>query len=306
MRLQTLLEEKGNLQKNKYLIMQTSRELTALLNLIEDPDESVYQSVSSRLLTLGDEVLPVLDEHKLHIEDHIQLSKLEQIIHKIELSTLEKSLEDWKKNTELTLLDASMFLSSYINRDSDKEHFVFEIEKIRKTAWLELNDYLTPLEEINILNRTIFDFNKLRGLETNYSNKQEFDLFHLLSSKKGNSFSLAALYLIIAELLGIALKPVNIPKQNLLCYISEENPFEPSLSNQILFFLNPLSGQVYTHRDIENYLKKIDSIPYPITNSEESVLYFIQNWLFEIAKSEKEAGLLFKQQELKRIASSLV
>jgi hypothetical protein len=128
----------------------------------------------------------------------------------------------------------------------------------------------------------------------------------LLSSKKGNSFSLAALYLIIAELLGIALKPVNIPKQNLLCYISEENPFEPSLSNQILFFLNPLSGQVYTHRDIENYLKKIDSIPYPITNSEESVLYFIQNWLLEIAKSEKEAGLLFKQQELKRIASSLV
>jgi hypothetical protein len=91
-----------------------------------------------------------------------------------------------------------------------------------------------------------------------------------------------------------------------LCYISEENPFEPSLSNQILFFLNPLSGQVYTHRDIENYLKKIDSIPYPITNSEESVLYFIQNWLLEIAKSEKEAGLLFKQQELKRIASSLV
>ena len=144
--------------------MQTSRELTALLNLIEDPDESVYQSVSSRLLTLGDEVLPVLDEHKLHIEDHIQLSKLEQIIHKIELSTLEKSLEDWKQNTEFTLLDASMFLSSYINRDSDKEHFVFEIEKIRKTAWLELNDYLTPLEEINILNRTIFDFNKLRGL----------------------------------------------------------------------------------------------------------------------------------------------
>jgi len=205
--------------------------------------------------------------------------------------------------SKVTELSSTSILTS---ETSSKVFNFFEIEKIRKTAWLELNDYLTPLEEINILNRTIFDFNKLRGLETNYSNKQEFDLFHLLSSKKGNSFSLAALYLIIAELLGIALKPVNIPKQNLLCYISEENPFEPSLSNQILFFLNPLSGQVYTHRDIENYLKKIDSIPYPITNSEESVLYFIQNWLLEIAKSEKEAGLLFKQQELKRIASSLV
>lgn len=121
-----------------------------------------------------------------------------------------------------------------------------------------------------------------------------------------NSFSLAALYLIIAELLGIALKPVNIPKQNLLCYFSEDNPLEPSLSNQILFFLDPLSGQVYTHRDIENYLKKIDYTPYPITNTAESELHFIQNWLLEIAKGEKEAGFHFKEQELKRIASTLV
>jgi hypothetical protein len=255
---------------------------------------------------LGDEILPILEEHKLHAEDSTLVYKFEEIIHKIEISALEQAIAEWKNNGENLLLDASLIISTYLNREIDKEQFIFEIEKIRKTAWLELNDYLTPLEEINVLNRTIFDFNKMRGLETDYSNKQEFNLFHLLSTKNGNSYSLAALYLIIAELLGIALKPVSIPKQNLLCYLSEENPFEPSTANEILFFLDPLTGQVYTHRDIENYLKKIDYVPYPISSRSDSGQKFIQNWLFEVAKCEKEAGHTDKASALKRIAESLL
>lgn len=286
--------------------MQSSRELNALLNLIEDPDEEVYQSVSSKLMSLGDEILPILEEHKHHIQDNSLRYKFEEIIHKIEISALEQAIEDWKNGGEALLLDAALISSTFLNRDIDKEHFIFEIEKIRKTAWLELNDYLTPLEEINVLNRTIFDFNKLRGLETDYSNKQEFNLAYLLTTKKGNSYSLAALYLIIAELLGIALKPVSIPKQNLLCYLSEEDPFEPSNSNQILFFLDPLTGQIYTHRDIENYLKKIDYIPYPISSSADSVQKFVQNWLLEVVKCEKEAGYTDKAAALKKIAESLL
>ncbi len=279
--------------------MQSSRELSALLNLIEDPDEEVYQSVSSRLLSLGDEILPHLEDHKHTIEDSEHKEKLEQIIHKIEVSALEQGLEEWKQN------DAAIIISNYLNRENEKEQFIFEIEKIRKTAWLELNDYLTPLEEINILNRTIFDFYKLRGLETDYLKKEEFNLFYLLASKKGNSYSLAALYLIIAELLGINVNPVSIPKQNLLCYLNEENPFDPSTSNEILFFLDPLTGQVYTHRDIENYLKKIDYIPYPIHNTADTAIKFIQNWLLEIAKSEKESGFQHKSALLKKVAEGL-
>lgn len=285
--------------------MQSSKELSALLNLIEDPDEEVYQTVFDRLISMGEDIIPILEEYKHQIEDTEYGTKVDTIIQHIEITGLEKSLDEWKRNGELTLLDASLIISTYLNREHDKEQFIFEIEKIRKTAWLELNDYLTPLEEINVLNRTIFDFNRIRGLETDYSKKNEFDLFNLLSSKKGNSYSLAALYLIISELLGIAVQPVSIPKQNLLCYLLEEDPFDQDASNQILFFLDPLTGQVYTHRDIENYLKKIDYIPYPINNTPDSALKFIQNWLHEIAKSEKEAGFLFKEAALKRIASGL-
>lgn len=286
--------------------MQSSRELSALLNLIEDPDEEVYQTVSSRLLSLGNEILPILDDHKHNVQDQEHLHKIDQIIQKIEISALEKGLEEWKQSGELTVFDASIIIANYLNRETDKAQFIFEIEKIRKTAWLELNDYLTPLEEINILNRTVFDFNRLKGLETDYSKKEEFNLFYLLSSRKGNSYSLGALYLIITELLGINLRPISIPKQTLLCYMNEENPFEPSTENEILFFLDPLTGQVYTHRDIENYLKKIDYIPYPINYTADEGVKFLQNWLLEIAKCEKETGFTYKAAALKRIAEGLL
>lgn len=306
MPLQTQQGAKGNQQKNKDRKMSTSKELIALLNLIEDPDEEVYQTVSNRLLSLGGVIIPQLEEYKQQVIDQVHAEKIDDIIEQLEISSLEKGLLEWKENGELTMFDAAIIISNYLNRENDKEQFIFEVEKIRKTAWLELNDYLTPLEEVNILNRTIFDFNKLRGLETDYGKKEEFNLFYLLSVKKGNSYSLAALYLIIAELLGINLNPISIPKQNLLCYLSEENLFEPTTSNEILFFLDPLTGQVYSHRDIENYLKKIDYIPYPITNSADTPIKFIQNWLFEIAKCEKELGFNHKSAQLKKIAEDLL
>ena len=285
--------------------MPTSGELQALLNLIDDPDEEVYQMVTSRLLNLGDEVIPFLEEHKHAVYDPEQVQKLESIISKISIATLENALLQWKENGELTLLDAALGISNYINRENDKEKFFFEIEKIRKSVWLELNDYLTPLEEVNILNRIIFDFNKLRGLETDYYKTEEFDLLHLLSNKKANTYSIASLYLIISELLGIEIKPVNIPKQNLLCYVMEADPFDKESSKEIVFFLDPLSGQIYTHKDIENYLKKIDYIPYPIKIDANSGVEFIQKWLLELAKSEKENGFLEKEKALTRIAALL-
>ena len=96
--------------------MQTSGELNALLNLIEDPDEEIYQMVTSRLLDLGDEVIPILEDHKQSVSDTEQLLRLDRIISKISISTLENALMNWKQNGELSILDAALTISMYINR----------------------------------------------------------------------------------------------------------------------------------------------------------------------------------------------
>lgn len=284
--------------------MMANSELHALLNLIEDPDEEVFHSITNRFIGLGQEIIPVLEEHQHTTHDEEQIKKINFIIDKVALSVLTDELMEWKISEDQSTVEASLIISRYLNRDINQENIFFEIEKIRRSVWLELNDYLTPLEEVNIINKIIFEYYKFKGLETNYSDSKDFDLYGLINNKQSNTFALGALYLLISEMLGLSLKPVEVPRQNLICYY-EEDPLFDEKGNGILFFLDPLNGQVYTHKDIENYLKKINYVPYPMNITAVSPLRFVQKWLNELAKVEKESGQEHKYAGLQSIIEKL-
>jgi regulator of sirC expression with transglutaminase-like and TPR domain len=275
--------------------MMANSEISALLNLIEDPDQDVFISITERFIGLGQEIIPVLEDHQHATHDESQIKKISFIIDKITLSILSDEILEWKNTEDQSTIEASLILSKFLNRDFNQENTFFEIEKIRRSIWLELNDYLTPLEEVNIINKIVFGYYKFKGIETNYKNGKDFDLQALINTKQSNTFPLAALYLLIAEMLGLSIKPVDVPRQNLLCYYEEEPLFDEKGSS-ILFFIDPLNGQIYTHKDIENYLNKINYVPHPLQIPVVSNLRFIQKWLNELAKVEKE-----NEQEHKRI-----
>lgn len=275
--------------------MMANSEISALLNLIEDPDEDVFISITERFIGLGQEIIPVLEDHQHATHDESQIKKISFIIDKITLSILSNEILEWKNTEDQSTIEASLILSKFLNREFNQENTFFEIEKIRRSIWLELNDYLTPLEEVNIINKIVFGYYKFKGIETNYKNGKDFDLQALINTKQSNTFPLAALYLLIAEMLGLSIKPVDVPRQNLLCYYEEEPLFDEKGSS-ILFFIDPLNGQIYTHKDIENYLNKINYVPHPLQIPVVSNLRFVQKWLNELAKVEKE-----NEQEHKRI-----
>lgn len=284
--------------------MMANSELHALLNLIEDPDEEVFLSITERFTLLGQEIIPVLEDHQNSTDDPEQIKKITYIIDKVSLSVLSNELLEWKNSEDQLTVEASLIISKYLNRDFNQENLFFELEKIRRSIWLELNDYLTPLEEVNIINKIVFDYYKFKGIETNYTNKKDFDISALIDSKQSNTFPLSALYLLVAEMLGLSLKPVDVPRQNLLCYF-EEDPIYDENGTGILFFIDPLNGQVYTHKDIENYLQKINYIPHPMKISPVSTTRFVQKWLKELSKSEKELGDLHKQAGLLSLIEKL-
>ena len=275
--------------------MMANSEISALLNLIEDPDQDVFISITERFIGLGQEIIPVLEDHQHATHDESQIKKISFIIDKITLSILSDEILEWKNTEDQSTIEASLILSKFLNREFNQENTFFEIEKIRRSIWLELNDYLTPLEEVNIINKIVFGYYKFKGIETNYKNGKDFDLHALINTKQSNTFTLAALYLLIAEMLGLSIKPVDVPRQNLLCYYEEEPLFDEKGSS-ILFFIDPLNGQIYTHKDIENYLNKINYVPHPLQIPVVSNLRFVQKWLNELAKVEKE-----NEQEHKRI-----
>lgn len=279
-------------------------ELSALLNLIDDPDEDVFHSITERFIGMGQEIIPILEEHQLGTHDEELIKKTNYIIDLVALSVLTNELLEWKHSEDQSAIEAALIISKFLNRSFDQENTFFEIEKIRRSIWLELNDYLTPLEEVNIINKIVFGYYKFKGIETNYSKPKDFDLSTLISEKQANTFPIAALYLLISEMLGLGLKPVDVPRQNLLCYYEEEPLFDEQGSS-ILFFIDPLNGQIYTHKDIENYLKKINYVPHPLQIPAVSNVRFVQKWLSELTKVEKEAEQDHRYKGIKALIEKL-
>lgn len=285
--------------------MSKHSEIKALLELIEDPDQVVFESITQKFIDFGDEVVPALEDYRYVSDDEELVKKINHILSSIAVGKLERALEFWKSGEEHSTLEASMIISDYLNRENDKDAFIQEIEKMRKSIWLELNDYLTPLEEINIFNKIILGNYKLRGEDTQYEQPAHFDTMHLMEHKSGNTYPMASIYLTMGEMLGLPIRPANIPKQNLLCYVNEEAYIKEDEEDEVIFFIDPLNGQVYSVLDVEKYLKKIDYIPHPMTMKASPTLDFVKNWLFEIAKMEKASGRTHSQKEINRIAGGL-
>ena len=286
-------------------MINASGEINALLNLIEDPDEEIFETVKKRFLDFGNEAISILEEYKDLKADEDQQKKIDNIISSISLSTLSSSIKEWKENENGSVLEASAILSTYLNNDFDREEFFFEVEKLRKSIWLELNEYLTPLEEINVINRIIFGYFQYKGLETDYKEINQFDISQLIQQKKSNTYPLGALYLAMSNMLGIPVKPVDLPKQNLIGYIEDADPFQPKPVEKILFFIDPYDGQVFTHRDIEIYLKKINAgiSPRSITSTNSNI--YMQQWITEIAIAEQIRGKTDNYEMLLKIAAIL-
>ena len=286
-------------------MINTTGEINALLNLIEDPDDEVYQTITRRFIGFGQEVIPVLNEFQELTDDPIQVAKINSIITQISISCLENAVADWLNSEDQSVLEATLFITAYLNPEYDRDRLFFDIEKIRKTVWLELNDYLTPLEEINILNKIIFGHYNYKGVELDYASTNHFDPSHLLTNKLSNTFPLASVYLIISEMLGITIQPADIPKQNLLCYVEEGSSIISVEGSDILFYIDPLNGQVYTHRDVENYVKKMNLAHPPFTYTPSNSRNFAQRWLKEIAKAEQIKGEIERHEALLKLSASI-
>jgi len=183
-----------------------------------------------------------------------------------------------------------------------------DVEKVRRNIWLELNNYLTPLEQVRIITGILYGYYGLKGTEVAYSNVNDFLLHKVLESKRGNQISNGVLYLILCDLLDIPVKAVNIPKQFVLAYykhgysteFTEDQPL-----TKIEFFIEPASGQVFTHKDIEGYFKRL-SVPVsnayfkPLSNKQ-----VIQYLLEEMAKCFETEKDQYKKEELNHLANLL-
>ena len=128
-----------------------------------------------------------------------------------------------------------------------------------------MNNYLTPLEQVNVLTSIIYGYYNLKGTEVGYQHPEEFLIHKVIETKRGNTIINGIVYLLLSELLDIPVKAINIPRQFVLAYIKPELADEgngKAAIDRIEFFIDPMSGQVFTHKDVMNYFNRIAITPW--------------------------------------------
>jgi regulator of sirC expression with transglutaminase-like and TPR domain len=287
--------------------METTKELSALFTLIDDPDEEVFGAVSDKIIDYGKNIIPSLEHLWETNPDESVQQRIELLIHRLHYRDLSEDFRQWNISGHHDLMLGALLAGKFQYPDLATTPVLQEIEKIRRNVWLELNNYLTPLEQINIVTSILYSYYGLKGGEVNYQEPGEFLLHKVLEAKRGNQISNGILYLVLAELLDIPVKAINIPKQFVLAYFkpgySDENLQNPQ--EKIEFYIDPTNGQVFTNKDVSSYFKRIAAEPsdaYFLPGNNKAV---IRHLLVETSKCFEDEKNIYKQKELLDLANLL-
>src|SRR5690554_2312658 len=132
--------------------MILNKKLIALFQLIDDPDPEVYQNVSNQLKSYGQELVPILEkllETTIHEETQL---RIESLIRKIVFERIKSEFIEWAEDSDPSLLKGALIISSYYFPQLDISLSIHDFDQMKRNVWLEMSMFLTPLEQINVLN----------------------------------------------------------------------------------------------------------------------------------------------------------
>ncbi|ANE49515.1 transglutaminase family protein [Flavisolibacter tropicus] len=287
--------------------MEETKEISALLKLIDDPDDEVFGSVSQRIIQFGRTIIPNLEDLWENTVSEDTQERIELLIHRLHLTDLTEDFRQWSLAGHHDLMVGALLASKFQYPDLSTASTLQEMEKLRRNIWLELNNYLTPLEQVRIVTGILYGYYGLKSNELNYSNVNDFLLHNVVETKRGNQISNGILYLILCDLLDIPVKAIDLPKQFVLAYFKPgySSESEDQHINKIEFFIDPTSGQVFSHKDVEAYFKRISVPPVHAYFKPYSNKRVIQNLLEEMAKCFDDEKNFYKSEELLQLASLL-
>lgn len=279
------------------------KEIQALITLLEDPNMDIYRMVSSNLLEQGLAVIPELEKAWENSADQLFQERLENLIQKIQIEDTIKDLKVWIKTGYEDLLEGAWLIARFQFPDLSYDEVNEPLERIKKDVWLELNENLTALEKVKVINHIFFEIHGFSKNTSNFYNPQNSYINQVIE-KRGNPISIAILYMVIAQKIGLPVYGVNLPKNFIVAYKDDLGPLG-MLDNQIdniLFYINPYNkGTVLGKKEIEYFLQqqKLESDQsyfLPCTNLE-----IIKRVVYNLINSYDRLGFQEKVIQFKKI-----
>lgn len=235
--------------------MNDSR-LDSLISLLDDPDESVFNSIQNEILKEGISIVDRLEHIWETSLDDLEQKRIELIIQRIQLNDTKEKIRTWASNEELNLFDGVFLISRYQYPGLKLKSVQIQLEKIRKEVWLEYRQSFTALEKITILNHYLFHRYKFKVDRSEPSSPQNCYINRVLDTRKGNSISVAVLYLLIGRLLQLPVQYFDFEDHPLIGYMDDKplllSVENPGSNSQVIFYINPSNkGAIIGPKEVE-------------------------------------------------------
>ena len=278
------------------------KKLNSLVRLLDDPDVSIFELVKEQIIEAGVEVIPYLEYSWESTINNFLQTRIENIIQEIQFNDTLNGIKNWHNLGAFDLLEGAYLISKYQYPEIKFEDIKQQVSIIKKDIWLELNNNLTALEKINILNHVFFNIHKYKRITSNLHNPQNYYLSNILNTKKGNPISLGILYTAVAQSLELPIYAVDLPKNFIVMY-KDSYDLE---NNEVLFYINPYNkGAVFGKKEILFFLKQQKLSTETKYFSSCTNLKTIQRLIDNLIESYQNLGYPNKIEDLKKIASIL-
>jgi regulator of sirC expression with transglutaminase-like and TPR domain len=227
--------------------MQNEKDFYALLQFIDDADEVIFQSIAQHITACGPKILP----HLLFLQDtdpkEIVQQRTHALIEQISFDHTINQLVNWANSSYPSLWKGMVLVNEYVLPSTEPISLLTAFNTIRRRVWLELNDYITPLEQIHIINKSLYQLEGFHIYETNHIDLNEFLLENLLIKKKCNSFLMGIFYHLICASLEIPIVLLKIQSKMVLAYAFQDHYFgNIHNENRYVFFVDPISGASFS------------------------------------------------------------
>lgn len=271
-------------------------EIKALISLLDDEDYDVASHVEQKIISLGEGVIPYLEEEwESNLNPDVQ-KKIEDLIHNLQFEALLAKLGKWKEEGATDLLEGMWLINTYQYPDVDLDNIIKTIEQIYYEAWINMRADMHPFDQIKTLNHVLFKIYRFSANTKNFHSPANSMLNLVLESKKGNPLTLCVIYMIIARKLQLPVHGVNLPNLFILTYKQEDLQFYINVYNR---------GLILSKGDIDNYILQLNLNPIDLFYEPCSNLDIVQRALRNLVMSFEKMDEPGKAAEVTRLLDTI-
>jgi regulator of sirC expression with transglutaminase-like and TPR domain len=245
----------------------------------------------------------------MQLSEEKEIERIEEMMGSIRLNDTFDKLKGWAEDGANSLLEPYLWISAFNEPNFNLETHKKSVEKIIQDVWLEMNDSLTALEKIRVVNHILYKVYGFRGIAGRKMKLPNYILSNVLRTQKGNPLSLGLLYIIVAQAVRLPVFGVNLPTHFVLVYMDDFISLKHAQdysSKEVLFYLNPFNkGALFRSSEIALFLKQLKIKEHPDFFLPSDNLTVIRRLLAEMTSVHLQNKNQDKAKDLKYLLSAL-